>query len=243
MLGASASLVKRLEGDLHLQRCQIGVDVTGVLLQADAPSIVLVVASALHVLVREDDGLEVTRSGKRSGVQRGVARELGHRNLGKKLPNEIALDGIVIQENHGIEAERQLMGNRPDIRSLVVPICLENGNVLFFEQHLWMLAEWQASDFVVVLRGYGKHDTSFTQLQGEPLGSKESFASRVALRTLDTFESVVTDHTAPNRIVQVENQHAPAPASPSRKQPRDVLGVKRQIAIGEWQLREVPFRR
>src|SRR5580704_4129036 len=67
------------------------------------------------------------------------------------------------------------------------------------------------------------------------------FTGGVALRALNALEAVVTDDAPPDGVVQIENQCAATFASERGEQAREVIRVEGQKAIGEWELREVPF--
>ena len=83
-----------------------------------------------------------------------------------------------------------------------------------------MFAKCRSRDLVAILRANRENDASLRELLGVGLEGRERLAI-CGLRTeFDALESVVTDHTAPERIVEIENQHLPA-APEQPRQGRD----------------------
>ena len=66
------------------------------------------------------------------------------------------------------------------------------------------------------------------------------FSRSVALRDLDALKAVVSDHPAPDGVVEVQNQGLPALAAHRCNGASNVVGVERQEVVGEGKLRHVP---
>src|SRR4029077_7142092 len=64
----TAGIVKRLEGDLHFQRSEVRLDISPLLAESHSARVAFIEFSALGILIREDDGFEVTRRAQRPGI-------------------------------------------------------------------------------------------------------------------------------------------------------------------------------
>ena len=159
----------------------------------------------------------------------------------QRFADQPALDRIVVEKDHGVRAEREGGGNRGDVGRLVVPICLENRDVIFLKQHLGMAAEGQARRCVVVFGRHRQHDAAIAQRQRRPLYLEIGLAGCVALPEDDALDAVVADDAAPHRIVEIEDQASPALAAERADEPRAVLGVERKILAVEREFSEIPL--
>src|ERR1700739_1156082 len=66
-------------------------------------------------------------------------------------------------------------------------------------------------------------------------------AGRITLPDDDPFETIVADHAAPQRIVQVEDQTAAALPAKGGDEPANMVDIERKKNAGERQLRKVPL--
>ncbi len=128
------------------ERCEVRVEIAGLSAQRDAPRIVAVEVGALPVLGGERRRFEVSGRGERPRIQRGVVGQLGNGDLRQHLANQAALDRVVVDEHHRVEPERELLRDRGDVRRLVVPVRLEDGDVVLPQQHVGVLEECAARD-------------------------------------------------------------------------------------------------
>ena len=113
------------------------------------------------------------------------------------------------------------------LRGLVVPVRLENGDVFQLQQHFGVLFKWLARHLVGVLGRHSQHDPALAQIQSEALHRQVGFAARIALRDLDALEAIVADDSAPNRVVEIEDQRLAALAAQGCNGAGNVIGIKR----------------
>jgi hypothetical protein len=156
--------------------------------------------------------------------------------LRQELANDRALGRIVVEEDQRFEAESELVGERFDVGSLVFPVRLEDGEMLFAQQHLGMLAEGRARNIVVVLGRDSEHNSAFAQRQRVPLNAEIRFAGCVTLRELNAFEAIVADDAAPKRVVEIHHQNATALAAKRRDDARNMIRIERNVIAGKRQL-------
>src|SRR6267142_2977275 len=102
-------------------------------------------------------------------VKSRLAADLRYGDERQLLAHALALRGIVIVKGDGFQAEVQRFGNRLQIAGLVQPIRLKNGDMLLFQQHFGMDAEWFARNGVRVLGANGKHYAAPSQIHDEAL--------------------------------------------------------------------------
>ena len=106
-----------------------------------------------------------------------------------------------------------------------------------------MFQEDGARDALVVLRRDRQNDAAPAQGQRHSLHVQVRFAGGIALPDNDTLEAVVAHDPAPQRIVQVENQSAPALPPKRAQDAAGMIGVQRQEPRIEGKLGYVPLRR
>ena len=131
-------------------------------------------------------------------------------------------------------------GDGLNVGRLVVPVGLKNGNVLQLQQHFGMLLKRLARHLVGVLRRHGQHDSSLAQVQASRCTARCASPVASPLRDLDALQPIVSDHSAPYRVVEVENQNFSALAANGRNRPSNMIGVERNELVGEGELGHVP---
>src|SRR6266702_1575155 len=104
-----------------------------------------------------------------------------------------------------------------------------------------MVGEGLARDILIIFRRDRENDPSGFQREGGGLHIEMSLAGRITLTEQDSVEPVVPDHSAPERVVQIEHKGAFALASHRPDQPTDVVSVKRTEARIEGNLGNVPL--
>src|SRR4051812_6362142 len=91
-----------------------------------------------------------------------------------------------------------------------------------------MLVERQPGILLVVLRADGEDDPALRQGFGVALERSERLAAGTPLAQQYAFEAVVADHSAPHRVVEVENEAFRRAADPGGDDPGDELAVHRR---------------
>ncbi len=68
------------------------------------------------------------------------------------------------------------------------------------------MCECRLGNVQVVLAAHRKNHPAARQLRGITLEGEKRLAAGAALAELDTVDAVITDHTAPQGVVQIEYQ-------------------------------------
>jgi hypothetical protein len=218
--------VERGKSDHHIQRLEIAFQITSLVLELGATGIVLIELRPRQILLRKTYGLEVASGAQCTGVERGIVGKFRNGNFRQSLTHKVTFDGIVIEKDHGFQPKRKLIGNRPDVAGLVFPIGLKDRDVVFAKQHFWMLLERQPPDLVFIFRANGKDNSPASEIESHFLHSEKSLSGRVSLGDLNALETIIADDASPERVIQIQNQAAPAPASQRSEDSTQVLGVK-----------------
>ena len=95
-----------------------------------------------------------------------------------------------------------------------------------------MTLKWQSRHRFVVFRRYREHNPPTMEIECRLLDRNMRLADCAALPEDDPTKFIVTDHTAPKRIVEIENEAASAFAAHSGQHPTDVISVERQVVLG-----------
>src|ERR1700719_1932910 len=96
-----------------------------------------------------------------------------------------------------------------------------------------MLLERPARHLVGVFRGNRQHDASLAQIECQALNSEMGFARRIALGDVYALDAVVADDSAPNRVIEVEDQHLAALAADGGYHAANVIGIQRDEFLRE----------
>jgi hypothetical protein len=112
--------------------------------------------------------------------------------------------------------------------------------VVLTQQHFRVIPERQPGRILVVLRRYGEHDAAIAKRERAFLHCKVGLSGGVSLAYHDAFQPIVANDAAPERIVKVKDQAAPAEAAKRGDEATKVVGVERDEVAREWQLRQVP---
>ena len=98
------------------------------------------------------------------------------------------------------------MLDRADIVHLSLPVGLEHGDIVEFQDHVGMFLEGFLGGVLIVLRGHADDDAALFELLDPHLELGEGLADAQSVSQLDAFQTVVTDDTAPNCVVEVEDE-------------------------------------
>ena len=105
-----------------------------------------------------------------------------------------------------IEADVQFLRDRADIVGLVRPVGDEAGDVAALQHHLRMLLERLQRVGLVVLGAHRQDHAATAEFASIFLKRGIGLTERAALADVDAFQTVVADHAAPERVVQVEHE-------------------------------------
>ena len=122
------------------------------------------------------------------------------------LAHHVALERIVVDEDHGVEADVEYLLNLPDIVHLRFPVGHKDGDVVQTQHHVGMLLERFFGLVFVVLAADADDDAALLELLYPHLKLSERLANAQAVTQLDAFHAIVADDTAPLRVVQVEDE-------------------------------------
>ena len=148
-------------------------------------------------------------------------------------------NGLSSRKTKQIEADIQRLLDQPDIVGLVVPVGDENGNILFLQHHVRMLAKRQHGGGVLVLADHRQNDSAPFQFANERLERDERLAL-VELPQRNALETIVADHAAPKRVVEVEDHAFGEHARGGEHGVEQRLRQKRKMLEPARRLRHVP---
>ncbi|MGO4211873.1 hypothetical protein AB4043_13730, partial [Terriglobus sp. YAF25] len=134
--------VERLEaGNLggHLERVEILAVVGELGLEGGSLRVLLVEGGALDVFLGERGLLEIAACFDDAGVVRDFAADVGDGDACDLAFDDGALGGVIVDEDEGVGAEVELSGDGLDVLMLRVPVGLEAGDVLEFQDRVGML--------------------------------------------------------------------------------------------------------
>ncbi len=115
--------------------------------------------------------------------------------------------------------------------------------MLFAQEHVRMLFERTAGYRVIVFRADGNKNAPLPELQGQPLNGQKRFSLGIALPNKNAFQPIIPDHSAPNRIVEVEHQAFACLAANGPEQPSYRIGIDRAAVRGKRELVRYPLER
>src|SRR5271168_2159061 len=95
-------------------------------------------------------------------------------------------------------------------------------------------------NLIGVLRRHGQHNSSLAQIESHALHRKMGLAYGVSLGELDAFQTVVSDDTAPDCVVEVEDQDLSTLTPERGDNPGHVIGVERNELVRKGKLCQVP---
>ena len=96
--------------------------------------------------------------------------------------------------------------NGTDIIDLGFPVSLEYGNVIEFEYHIRMLFKRLFSGIFVVLGSYADNNSTLFELLYPHLELGERFANTQSMTKLDALQTVISNYSTPNGVVEVKDQ-------------------------------------
>ena len=193
----------------------------------------------LQVGFGERRGLEQVQAGEGLKIKGRVLGQVGHDDVRQELAYDVALERIVIEKDERIEADVQRLLDEPNVVGLVVPVGDKNGNILFLQHHVRMLAKRQHGGRVLVLAHHRQNDSAPFQFANERLEAEERFAL-IELSERDAFKAVVSDHAPPQRVVEVEDHTFRKHARGREHGVEQRLGQKRKMLETARRLRHVP---
>ncbi len=128
----------------------------------------------------------------------------------------------------------------PRIAVGVAPARRKTGDIATPQHHVRVFVEGFQRVGLVVLGTHGEDDAALGQIAGVTLEVHEGLAGGAALAQYDAFEPVVTDDSAPERVVEIEHEAFERPPLPRREQPPNQITVKRREPGVNVLLRPVP---
>ena len=148
-------------------------------------------------------------------------------------------NGLSSRKTKRIEADVQRLLDEPNVVGLVVPVGDEDGNILFLQHHVGMLAKRQHGGGVLVLADHRENDSAPFQFANERLERDERLAL-VELPERNALETIVADHASPERVVEVEDHAFGEHARGGEHGVEQRLRKKRKMLEPAGRLRHVP---
>ena len=194
-------------GDLggHLERVEV-LAVVGEGGRGDGALGVLLVGGGSGQIFRgEGYGFEVTGAVEDVGVVGWVGAKVGYGNTGDLGCDEGALGGVVVDEDEGVGAEVQLAGDGEDVVGFGLPVGFEGREVFELEDGVGV-GEALSGGCLIVLGADGQQDAPVAQGEAVLLEGGEGLGEGGLAAKDDVVEAVVADDSAPEGVVEVEDQ-------------------------------------
>ena len=195
---------------------------------------------ALPVFFGKAPGLEVSARGQNANEFRRVIGDLRHGDHRQLGANVGALGGVVIEEYEAVQPEVQSARHRLEVVHLVLPVGEEGGKIVQCQDRSFMPVEGQPRILFVVLAADGQKNSALLQLATIPLQCLMGLAAGVRGAKLDAPEAIFANHTSPQRIVQVEDEHFLCQAKPGADQCQLGFGESRKGLVGRVLLGQIP---
>src|SRR6185437_13502607 len=197
---------QRPEHHRHLKPAKEVVHAAGGCEHGVAFRIGSVLRRAMSIVGRKAHRLEISGGGKASRVMAGIIRQLRNRDHRQRLADASALHRAVIEEDYAIEADVKLARDGRQVLRFVFPIRHEHGDVTPPEDHLGMTIEGRLGRRQVVLRANRQDDATVFELLDIALNGEMRLAERATLAQHDALDSIIAQHAAPQRVVEIEDK-------------------------------------
>ena len=119
--------------------------------------------------------------------------------------NQIPLERIVVHKHHRIETDVQCLLDEFDVVSFVIPVRDKHRDVIQPQRHLRMIAERLLRRLFLVLAAHREDNPALLEF-ARPFLQRIERVSHAQLSDLYSLNSIISDHAAPNRVVQIEDQ-------------------------------------
>src|ERR1051325_6951291 len=114
---------------------------------------------------------------------------------------------MVVDKHEVVEPEIQLARERKQITHLVVPVDPPPGEIGATQHHLRMTIDGFQSDLFRILADESQHDPPTGQAFESPLKRAECFTDGVVAAEIQVLPSDLADDTAPQGVVEVEDEN------------------------------------
>ena len=190
-----------------------------------AQRVLLVHLVALEVVLAEGRHLEEAAAVDR----RDVILDAVHLRHGRALDlraDDLALGGVVVGEDDRVGQDVELGGRLGDVAVLVLPVRLDDDEVVRLQRALGVV---EAGDrvFTVVFGADRQHDADGLELLDITLELIVRLGNAGLLADLDAVHAVVADNAAPERVVEVERERLLVLAEDRLDDVRDAEGEGR----------------
>ena len=192
-------------GCAHLQGLQIVVVGLEGRFKGSPLGLLPVLLRAPGILPGIGGGFKQIQAPQALQIQRRILRKLRDRDLRDHGSHQLPLKGVVIQKYHAVHSDVQGLLDGADIPGLILPVCHKHGEVLQPQHHLRMLLKGLLCGVLVVFAADRQEDPPVFQFLQPFLEIREGMAG-TKLSDLDPAEAVVSDHTAPKGVVQIQHQ-------------------------------------
>ena len=197
--------VEFLDRDLDVQTLEPFVERAGLAFEVRALPIRDVALGARGILRAEHRRVEAAQAEQGALVEHRVLRPLRHEHLGQGLAHARALNGIVVEEHDGLQAEVQLRRQLDEVRGLVLPVDAPAGEVLDPELHLGMPPDGFERDGLLVLADDAEHEAAARESLERALEIREGLPHAVVTAELQVLPAHVADDAAPQRVIEVHD--------------------------------------
>ncbi len=137
------------------------------------------------------------------------------------------LDGVVVHEDQAVESDVQFPRDAPEVGFLRFPVCDETGDVLPSQNHVGVVPEHLLRDVRIILRADRQDDAALCQPLCKTLQRKVCLAGGAPLAQDDALQAIIADHSAPQRVVEVQHQALARMAAQGGEDPCHVFAIGR----------------
>src|SRR5258708_6560750 len=118
----------------------------------------------------------------------------------------LAFGRIVVEIDNRIHSYVQLSNQLLQAGGFWLPVRLESGEIGELQRNFLVLVEGQFCDGGVILAHNTQYHSSASEVLDVVARLQKFFARRGSISEHDTFHTVVTDHPAPQRVIQIDDK-------------------------------------
>ena len=97
---------------MHLEPAKIAFEIGGAGAELFAHEVGLILTGTFAIFLGEGKGFEIASIGDGLRVEGGVVWQFGNGDLGQLLPHQVALEGVVVDEDQRVEADVEPLCDR-----------------------------------------------------------------------------------------------------------------------------------
>src|SRR5262249_32871049 len=144
-------------------------------------------------------------------------------------------DRVVVDEDQTVDSDVEAGRDGLEGFRFVVPVGQESRDVGAAKEHFRVLAKCSLRDLRVILGADGQNNATLLELLGLPLQGQMCLAGRASLSNNDTLQPVVSDHAAPQGVIEIEHEALLRYPTLGGKDPSDKIAIEWRCLRGDFQ--------